>query len=202
MAGPEAPKEAVNEEAAAAKKMGDVMPDMETKTEDQPIEAEELKKLSKGYPEIDAKGHQDIVNDAKRGIKEASKANDNLHKSTFVAVGKDGYEYVYIYDNTNTPKDRLFRSENPVVSVENEYAAANLKDGYKEATGKRAETIAKAIVRAKVLGGEPPTGIVNIGDLVANRILTQEDADAIDGDVAFAIKIKGKVKIYFGWAKA
>jgi hypothetical protein len=181
----------------AAEKMKQVMPDMETTTEDQPITTEELSKMTKGYPEAKiTKEHKDILDAAKKAIKEIAKGNDSLHKSNYTVVGKDGYEYVYVYDNTHDPKDRLFKSEQPVVSVENEYARANLQEGYTEATGKMAERIARAA--ARILGGDPPSTIVALNDLVTNKILSQDEADAINGSVAYIVKIKGKTKVFFG----
>jgi len=202
MGGPEAPKapEAVNEEAAAAKKMGDVMPPGEFEFKDEPIAAEELKEMTKGYPETDIEGHQDVIDAAKKGIKEKAEKADSLHKSSYTVIGGDGYEYVYIYDKTHTPNDRLFKSKEPVVSLEeSEYADQNLKDGYTVASLDQTKNIAKAV--AKLLEGEPPSIIVDKADLVANRILTKEEAFKIKGDVAYAVKIKGETKVYFGWEK-
>lgn len=211
MGGPEAPKapEAANEEAAAAKKMGDVMPPMELEAKDEPIGAEELKELSKGYPEIDAKGHQDVMAAAKKGVKEALKPADNPHKSSFTVVGADGYEYVYIYDNTHTPnKDRLFRSKESVVEDEaKEYADATLNIGYTEVAGDEAKNIVKAITKlGGKLEGNPPSIVIDKSVLADNNLidgLVDESENAItEWNVLYAVKIKGKTRVYLGWPKA
>ncbi len=203
MGGPEAPKapEVANEDAAAKKKMGDVMPpDIEKEVQDRPIDKADLDKYTKGYPEVakPAKEQQNIIDIAKKALADA---NNGVvpHYTHYEVTGADSHEYVYIRDIFHEPKDRLFRSEEAVVDPAKEYADATLKYGYQEAGGDQAKKIVKAVT--KLLEGNPPTIVVDKSALVNNRILTKEEAFNIKGDVAFAIKIKGKVKVYFGWAK-
>ena len=201
MAGPEKAPEADN---SAAKKMGDVMPpdkpEMEKEVQDRPIEKADLDRYTKGYPEVGkpTKDQQKVIDIAKKALADA---NNGVvpHYTHYEVTGADSHEYIYIRDIFHEPKDRLFKSEETVVDPAKEYADATLKYGYQEAGGDQAKKIVKAVT--KLLEGNPPTIVVDKSALVNNRILTADEASDIHGDVAFAIKIKGKVKVYFGWAK-
>jgi hypothetical protein len=193
----------IDEKAESVEKIGRraateaSLDEMETREIDQPIK--NLPVLTKGYPEVNSAKYKDIVAQALENVKKEAGKAGNIHGSKFEVTWKDGYEYIYIRDNTHKPSDRLFRSENAVTSVENEYADANLKEGYSEATEKIAQKILK--VAQGRFKGNPPVANLYIEDLVNNRIISHEAGKDIDGDLAFIIKIGGKTRVFLGWEK-
>lgn len=195
MGGPEKPTEA----PSAEQKMGEFMPEVEHI--DQPIEPEMLKEMTKGYPEVKAKKYAKLVKMAKDAV--AKSAGGTLpHQASIPMTGEDGHEYVYVRDNTSNPADRLFRSPEAKVSILDE----TLEEGYAEAPKKMASRIIKAAKRFGLLkgmqNGESFTISIDDGtneSLVANNLMTAEQAEEVDGDVVAIVKAKGKFKAYFGY---
>jgi hypothetical protein len=204
MGGPEQAPEAVNEEAAAAKKMGDVMPPepkFDAEVQDRPIDQADLDAYTKGYPEIKTKPTKEqlgIINMAKKFLADANHGTVP-HYTHHAVTSADGYEYIYVRDIFNESKDRLFKSEEPVVDLAKDAADAALNIGYEEVDEEQAVNIAKAV--KKILKGKPPSIIVDKADLIAGNLVDESEASNTDWNVAYAVKINDKIKIYFGWEK-
>ena len=205
MGNPETPKEAPKN---AKDKMADFMPagnEPEIERENQPIGPEELKKISKGYPEIKITGeHKEMIATAKKNIKETKKSGDvTLHGSSAEIVGKDGHEYVYLRDETQKPSDRLFKSEAPVVAMKNELVSAELSEYVPLKMKGKLKRIAKLVQKELKNDAGPMTYLMDLDELVTNRLLTQDDADNMeDGDTICAYKDtgkKGKITYFLGW---
>lgn len=175
--------------------------EMKTQEIDQPIDKERLNKLTKGYPEVNSAKYKDIVAQALENVKKEAGKAGNIHGSRFEVTWKDGHEYIYIRDNTHKPSDRLFRNENAVTSVAKEYAKANLKEGYTEATGDMAKRIARVAERLNRFKGNPPVASLYIEDLRDGNIITAKESEEIDGDLAYLIKVSGKTTVFLGYEK-
>lgn len=173
---------------------------MTMETKDEEITKDRLDDLSKGYGEINKfnKEHNNLIKTAKKNLRDAN-GGKLPHGMSSTVYGKDNREYIYIRDNFAKNPDRLFAGAE-LSSAEDEYAKANLEEGYQRAGGKQAKKIARAA--KKLLEGNPPSTIVELDDLVANNLITQDEADDIDGDIAYIIKIKGKTKVFFGYESA
>jgi len=179
---------------------------METEHKDEPIAKEKLNELTEGFHEVTERNelYNGIIETGKKQLIEKNGQVDHGIKSK-VADIRDGVEYTYIYlrDNFHTPKDRLFKSEvEKEVSVnkftENEYASANLEEGYIEYTGEKSVKIINAV--KGLLEGNPPSTIVDLKDLVKNNLLSKKERKKIDGDILYAVKLKGKIRLFMGTA--
>lgn len=109
------------------------------------IGEDELKKMSKGYPEqkIDTAKERDIVAEMVRRVKKKSggKIEHRDVDSLMDTDLTDGYEYVLVYDVHHSPKERLFKNPKKVEVKEKKedptpVVREFLEPGYKELTSK------------------------------------------------------------------
>jgi hypothetical protein len=194
--------------------------EMETREIDQPIDKEELKKLTEGYPEVNPDKYRDIVAGSLKNIKEQAGPAGSLHKGRYQMIAEDGHKYIYIRDNTHTPPDRLFRKSEPekiVIVGELDYdkfASPNFEGSYTEVEGEIAERIIATAKKMRRFKGNPPTATLYVEDLIREKKVTEQEfvdneilrqvelnKDRIGSRIAFMVNLGGAVKVFVGKEK-